>query len=66
MIATDWQEARSLVIYHIISRVRFTLQNCTLTALRGVRGPTAKTKYLSVNEISFNFIPTKSSYEIMR
>ena len=65
MIATDWQEARSHVINHIISRVRFTLLKCTLIiALRRVRGPIAKTKYLSVNDISFNLIPSKSSYEM--
>jgi hypothetical protein len=64
MIATDREEARSHLINHIRAHVRFALLKWTLITLRGVRGPMTKTKYLSVNDISFNLIPSKSSYEM--
>ena len=56
MIATDQEEARSHVINHIRTRVRFALLKCTLIALRGVRGPIAKTEHLSVNDIEHSIL----------
>ena len=63
-IAVDQEEAVSHVVNHIRTQIRFALLRCTLIALRGIRGPNTKTLYTSVNDISFNLIPKKDSYEM--
>ena len=62
-IADDKKEAIGQVTNHIRTKLRFALLKCTVIALQGIRGPSSN-HYTTINDISFNLIPSSSSYEV--
>ena len=63
MIADHKKEAKSQVKNHIRTRFRFDLLRSTLIALRGIRGRSTA-QHLELQDISFNLIPQKTSFEV--
>ena len=62
-IADHNKEAKSQVKNHIRTRFRFDLLRSTLIALRGIRGR-QKAQHLGLDDVSFNLIPQKTSFEV--
>ena len=62
-IADHNKEAKSQVKNHIRTRFRFDLLRSTLIAHRGIRGR-QKAQHIGLDDVSFNLIPQKTSFEV--